>query len=101
MLRMRRGQNMKLFIECRVFRCVLASLYEGLSVRRSVRPSVGPSVGRSVRQSVMRFFIAKMKVFLHVYHQDGPGTSQKCRIASLQEGRTVGPSVYLRTKLKN
>jgi len=27
-----------------VFRCVLASLYEGLSVRPWVRPSVGPSV---------------------------------------------------------
>ena len=32
------------------FRCVLASLYEGLSVRRSV----GPSVRRSVRPSVRR-----------------------------------------------
>ncbi len=30
-----------------IFRCVLASLYEGLSVRPSVRPSIGPSVGRS------------------------------------------------------
>ena len=28
-----------------LFRCVLASLYEGLSVGQSVRPSVGPSVG--------------------------------------------------------
>ena len=28
-----------------VFRCVLASLYEGLSVRPSVRPSVRRSVG--------------------------------------------------------
>ena len=27
-----------------IFRCVLASLYEGLSVLRPVRPSVGPSV---------------------------------------------------------
>ena len=40
-----------------LFRCVLVSLYEALSVRRSVRrsvrPSVGPSVGRSVRRSVM------------------------------------------------
>ena len=35
-----------------VFRCVLASLYEALSVRPSVRPSVGPSVRRSVRPSV-------------------------------------------------
>ena len=43
-----------------VFRCVLASLYEALSVRwsvgpsvgRSVRPLVGPSVGRSVRPLV-------------------------------------------------
>ena len=31
-----------------VFRCVLASLYEALSVRRSVGPLVGPSVNRSV-----------------------------------------------------
>ena len=35
-----------------VFRCVLASLYEGLSVRRSVGPSVGRSVGPSVGRSV-------------------------------------------------
>ncbi len=32
-----------------VFRCVLASLYEGLSVRRSVGRSVRRSVGPSVR----------------------------------------------------
>ena len=31
-----------------IFRCVLASLYEGLSVRPSVRPSVCPSVCPSV-----------------------------------------------------
>ena len=36
-----------------LFRCVYASLQEGLSVRRSVRRSVGPSVGRSVT----RFFL--------------------------------------------
>jgi len=41
-----------------------------------------------------------MMVFLHVCHQGGPETSQKCRIASLQEGMSVGPSVYLRIKLK-
>ena len=39
-----------------IFRCVLASLYEGacvrLSVLPSVRPSVGPPVGRSIRHSV-------------------------------------------------
>ena len=35
-----------------VFRCVLASLYEGLSIRRSVGPSVGPSVCPSIRLSV-------------------------------------------------
>ena len=59
-----------------LFRCVHASLEEGLSVR--------PSVCLSVCRSVMRFFlIAKMKVFLHVCLQEGPGTSQKCRIASL------------------
>ena len=31
-----------------LFRCVLASLYEGLSVRPWVHPSVRPSVGPSV-----------------------------------------------------
>ena len=35
-----------------VFRCVLAFLYEGLSVRPSVGPSVDPSVGLSVGPSV-------------------------------------------------
>ena len=35
-----------------VFRCVLASLREGLSVRRSVGPSVGPSACRSIRPLV-------------------------------------------------
>ena len=39
-------------------------------------------------------------VFLHVCHQGGPGTSQKCIIASLQEGMAVGLSVYLWIKLK-
>ena len=34
-----------------LFRCVQASLYEGLSVRPSVRPSVRRSVGPSVRPS--------------------------------------------------
>ena len=32
-----------------LFRCALASLYEGLSVHPSVGPSVGRSVGPSVR----------------------------------------------------
>ena len=63
-------------------------------VCQSVRPSVGWLVGRSVTRF---FLIAKMKVFLHVCHQGGPGTSQKCRITSLKEGLSVGPSVYLRT----
>ena len=53
-------------------------------IRGSVRPLVRRSVSPSVGRSVMRFFsIAKMKVFLHVCHQEGPVTSQKCRIASL------------------
>ena len=39
-----------------VFRCVLAVLYEGLSVRPSVGPSVDPSVGLSVGPSVRRSF---------------------------------------------
>ena len=34
-----------------VFRCVLASLKEGVSIRRSVGRSVGPSVRRSVHRS--------------------------------------------------
>ena len=39
-----------------VFRCVLASLYEGLSVRRLVGRSVGPSVRWSVGPSVLNAF---------------------------------------------
>ena len=65
-----------------------------ISIRGPVRPSVGPSVGNAF------FLITKMKVFLHDRHQGGPGTSQKCRIASLQEGISVGPSVYLPSNLK-
>ena len=42
----------------------------------------------------------EMKVFLHVCHRGGPGASQKCRIASQQEGMSVGPSVYLQIKWK-
>ena len=58
---------------------------------------VCPSVGGSV----IRFFLLqKIKVFLHVCHQGVPGTSQKCRIASLQIGMSVDPSVCLRIKLK-
>ena len=60
--------------------------------RGSVRPSVRPSVGGSVRNAFF-FSIPKMKVFLHVCHQEGPGTSQKCKIASLQVGMSVGPSI--------
>ena len=37
-----------------IFRCVLASLYEDLSVRPSVGPSVGPSVRWSVGRSRFR-----------------------------------------------
>ena len=40
-----------------LFRCVLASLSEGLSVRRSVRRSVRPSVGPSFRRSVRNAFV--------------------------------------------
>ena len=49
-------------------------LYESLSVRQSVHPSA------------VRFFLN--------CKNEGPETSQKCRIASLQDGRYVGPSVY-------
>ena len=41
-----------------LFRCVLASLYEGLSVR----PSVGPSVRPSVRPSVGHAFVENGKI---------------------------------------
>ena len=37
-----------------LFRCVLASLYEALSVRWSVRPSVGPSVRPSVGNAFVK-----------------------------------------------
>ena len=62
-----------------------------------VCPSVGWSVGRSVGWLVRNafFLIAKMNFFLHVCHQGAPGTSQECKIASLQEGMSVGLSVYL------
>ena len=60
---------------------------------KRVCPSVGRSVGPLVGDAF--FSIAKMKIFLHVCHQGGPGTSQKCRITSLQEGMSVGPSVNL------
>ena len=45
-----------------VFRCVLASLHEGLSVRPSVRPSVRRSVRRSVRPSVGHAFVENGKI---------------------------------------
>ena len=49
----------------------------------SVGRSVRPSVGRSVRRSVTSYFLfSKMKGFLHVCHQTGLETSQKCGIAS-------------------
>ena len=41
-----------------------------------------------------------MNIFLHVCHQGGPGTSQKCRIAYIEEGMSVGWSVYPWIKLK-
>ena len=41
-----------IYLAVTLFRCVLASLYEGLSVRPSVRRSVGPSVRPSVGWSV-------------------------------------------------
>ena len=49
-----------------VFRCVLASLYEG------VRPSVRLSVGWMARQMVIFFLMPKMVNFLHENHQSGP-----------------------------
>ena len=42
--------------QTKLIRCVLASLYEGLSVRPSIRPSVRPSVRLSVRGSVRPAF---------------------------------------------
>ena len=38
----------------RVFRCVLASLYEGLSVRPSVRPSVRDALVKIAENGVMQ-----------------------------------------------
>ena len=55
-----------------VFRCVLASLSEGLSVRRSVRPTV-----------TSYFQNKKMTVFLRGFYQGSLEISQKCRIANL------------------
>ena len=45
---------------------------------KRVYPSVGPSP--------VIFKIEKNEGFFLVYYQGGPGTSQKCRIASLQQG---------------
>ena len=39
-----------------IFRCVLASLYDGLSVRPSVRPSVGGSVTLSSKTREINIF---------------------------------------------
>ena len=44
-----------------IFRCVLASLYVAVSVRRSVRPSVGPSVRPSVGPLVHNTFVKSEK----------------------------------------
>ena len=48
--------------ESSLFKCVLASLYEGLSVRQSVSPSVRPSVRLSVRPSVGDAFVKIGKI---------------------------------------
>ena len=48
----RKQKNDKDTLLLYLFRCVLASLYEGMSVRPLVCPSVGPSVRGSVRMSV-------------------------------------------------
>ena len=47
-----------------LFRCVLASLYDGLSVHPSVRPSVRPSVCPSVRPLVRSPFFSSTLFFL-------------------------------------
>ena len=96
-------------------------LYKSVCLRvgRSVHQSVGLSVGWLVRRFIRNanlwravtrrqttYFVytnllfSVQQFFLHLCHQGGPGTSQKCRIASLQEGMSVGPSVYPRIKLK-
>ena len=52
-----------------VFRCVLASLYECVSVGRLVGPSVGRSVGRSLCNPF--FLMLEMNSVLHENHQGG------------------------------
>jgi len=54
------------FHEFDVFRCVLASLYEGVSVRLSVCLSVGPSV------TCFFFQTPKMSCFLYENHRGSP-----------------------------
>merc|ERR1712212_635326 len=54
------------FHEFDVFRCVLASLYEGVSVRLSVCLSVGPSV------TCFFFQTPKMSRFLYENHRGSP-----------------------------
>ena len=57
-----------------VFRCLLASLYEVVSVGWSIGPSVGPSVRPAIRPSVGNSFfqMPKMSGFLCENYRDGP-----------------------------
>ena len=49
-----------------VFRCIHASLYEGMSIHPSVGRSVGPSVGPSVCRSLRDAFV---KIKEHQYYE--------------------------------
>ena len=63
-----------------LFRCVLASLYEGLSVRRLVGRSVGQSVGSDIGL-IKKFFDASSHLYMRVCPSVGPSV-----------GWSVGPS---------
>ena len=55
----------------------------------------GEEGGRRRIKKMKKSQKASLGLVLHVCRQGGPGTLQKCRIASLQEGMSVGPSVYI------
>ena len=63
-----------------LFRCVLTSLLEGVSVRPSVRPSIGPSVHRSVRPLVRRSHSSWISEKLAEFEQNSIRNKKVCHL---------------------